>query len=175
MTKSKKTKKAKNKPKFLELHVDYDSETETISDTLGEDGPWSGYREEDIYLTVNSLRRDTNDAFCESIKVTEDMFNADELFLVVVRYSDGSTFGQTSGLYEFVAAFDNEKDCKELREEIKLDARKSSYGFRPKTKNINYSSSRGLLYTPWKGYFARLSSVEILSLPVLDKSLEPHY
>jgi hypothetical protein len=148
------------------LHIDYNATTETIEDTYGDEGPYTGYRETSIDLTVNKLTRNAVEAFGEDLIVDDETFNAKVGYLVIVRYRTGSTFGSESGCYSFIAVFPNREDADKLANEIESNVKvKDDYTFHPKTKNVAYEKEG--IYCSWKGYFERLEHVDVKLLDIV--------
>lgn len=146
------------------LHINYDANSHTDSDNDEGDGsPYSGYRSTYIDLTVHGLTRSSKESFGDSLDVDDKVYAGDEGWLVVVRYSTGSTFSKESGAYKFIAVFQRRAAAQTLADEIKKDYRESkNFKFLPKTKNPAYD----VIYCSWKGYFERLEQVQVLGLGI---------
>lgn len=76
----------------------------------------------------------------ETVTSEDDFQRGDTAYVVYVRYSDGDTFGYTSGYWEILGTF--------------KDANKAS----ALTKAINNNKYAG--YKPWDGYFSSLEDVD---------------
>ena len=70
--------------------------------------------------------------------------------MLVVRYEDGNTFGRCYGNWEIIGLYNNHENLDEIR------------NIRKSIENDTYTGSK-----PWKGYFARFTSVEAFALPIL--------
>jgi hypothetical protein len=151
----------------MKLYVNYHSETDVEVDTLGEDGPYSGFRETSTSLTVRHLSRNSKETFFDDLDVTDEVFKADKAYLIVVRYSTGSTFGRDSGCYKFVAVFASKEDAIKVATEIDTHYKEKDNGFSfsPSIKNPAYGST---IHCAWVGYFERLESVDIEALAIED-------
>ena len=105
-----------------------------------------GYRQ----LTVKSIHKTepANCFFFDSIEVDEAVLNSKTVFLVIVRYSDGDTFGTTHGYHYFYSV----RTTGEEVEEDKLE--------------ISKPSKPGV-YRPWDGYFSSLEDIEVEFLPLM--------
>ena len=87
-----------------------------------------------------------------SVEVSKEVFEAKKVYLVVVRYEDGDTFGRSYGNWHIVDVVLTEEEARDI-----------DSGIRSKT----YTDKCG--YNCWEGYFNRLESVEIHEFPVLGK------
>jgi hypothetical protein len=70
------------------------------------------------------------------------------VFLVVVRYEDGDTFGSCYGNFHFYSIRATEKEAEKDKAIIET----------PRGENDDYR--------PWDGYFERLEEVEIYEMPL---------
>jgi len=113
-------------------------------------------------VTFNGVYRNKSDSFWsagQSFEVSEEVFKSERVFLVIVRYRDGGTFGSTTGNWHIQQAFTNPKEAKNLAASI-LDG---SYEKKMDKKHGQYGH-----YMPWVGYFSSLESVEIHSFKIKD-------
>ena len=95
-----------------------------------------------ISVTFKSVAREKNGFFAHDFEVSEEVFNAERVFLVIPRYQDGNSFGTTHGNWEVWAAIATEDEALKIREAIVEDTLTDAY-------------------PPWKGYFSTLEDVEI--------------
>ena len=150
------------------LYIDFTATEDVGEDTYGDNGPYTGYRETHTSIDVRSLHREPVETFGEDVDVDAKTFNAKEGYLVIVRYSTGSTFGHETGKYLFVAVFTDRDDADALAAEIEKDNKnsrnKDKWTFNPKTPNVAYTE--GGIHCSWKGYFERLESVDVESLRI---------
>ncbi len=80
----------------------------TYSNNEGGTGPYEGYTTTSMQTDFKSawLEKPHEHFFIDSI-VPKEEISGECVHLVVVRYSDGSSFGDTSGYYRVVAAFND--------------------------------------------------------------------
>jgi hypothetical protein len=98
-------------------------------------------------------------SFCDSVDIALN-FKAkkgDTVYVVVVTYEDGDTFGRSYGNICVVDVFENEEEAEKIASIIYGDEKKSDKDdiFDKKVKR----SFKG--YAPWVGYFERLQSVDV--------------
>lgn len=74
-----------------------------------------------------------------------------EVYMVLVRYSDGDTFGQTIGNWYIEGVYLDDKVARRISRQIDSD---------------KYGKSDACL--PWQGYFARLESVQVWGTKIRD-------
>lgn len=115
---------------MIPLYIFY-YEYRTGGDKIHPDEEWSSREDEEIELELERCSFDVS--WIDNIQVPEEYRNADYLFLVVARYSDGNTFGRTNGHYYFCKAFDNIESAKQYNPNIEV----------PKENK----------WCPWNGYF----------------------
>lgn len=113
----------------------------------------------DIIMTVEFLgvTREKPDGFfpCESMEVSDEIYDAERIYLVIPRYYSGGTFGRTCGYWCVEGVFKTPEEAEALAKAIR-------------GKNYN-SKSRG--YLPWVGYFEGLEDVEIHSFPIRNSGV----
>jgi hypothetical protein len=161
---AKKVKKEVKKAEELKypLWLRYEEKCRTISDNYGEDGPYTGFSEEEkefkpLYLKLTEPKEKLFHGV-EKLEVDFDPKDCTKLYLVVVRYTDGGTFGTTHGYHVVKGIFkddDSAYDFKKQIEDGKLP--KSTYDFGGRTQECMHE---------WEGYFASLDSVEVHRLEV---------
>lgn len=105
----------------------------------------------DVVRTVSfdSVCRTCSSGFwgrSESFEVSEEVFNSDRVYLVIVRYQNGGTFGRSLGNWHIQDAFADEQSALKLASSI-LDK--------------SYEKENPQAYKPWVGYFERLEDVEV--------------
>lgn len=113
------------------------------------DEEWSDRHPRVKTLSNLSVHRERPEYCGDSLEVPPELLNEKFVYLVVVRYRDGDTFGHTTGDYHFYSV-------RATREEVDQD--------RKYLESTEHSSE---LYLPWTGYFARLENVEVHLLPLL--------
>jgi len=155
----KKRKKAKKRPKKAApvappskvLILDYREYTSGGHD-IDPDDRWSSRTDKHTDFQPKLFVRDRqalSDFWAEEIEVSDEVYNANIVHLVVVRYSDGDTFGHGYGYWEIVGVFANVIQARELEHLLARDPSK-------------YKGNK-----PWEGYFARYEYAESYMLSVL--------
>lgn len=143
-----KRKKAKSKqPVTTEVYVDYKEIGSGREDRSTGDGKWDfeWSEERDIDVRDVWLNREMASTWCvETMSCEGKVEPGDVLYLIVVRYSSGDTFGHGTGYYHF------EKITKSAEEAVAL------------RKSIEEGTHKG--YKPWDGYFESLERVEMHKL-----------
>jgi hypothetical protein len=81
-----------------------------------------------------------------------------DIYLVVVRYETGDTFGCTYGAWSVTGAFSSLEEAELMRTIIEQDDEKV-YDAAYKEHEVEWPNASS--WPAWKGYFERLSSVEI--------------
>lgn len=119
----------------------------------------------DVVTTVsfNCVTRNSGSGFwaCgDSFEVSQQVFQAEKVFLVIVRYYDGGTFGRTTGLWRIQEAFTTGAEALLFAEKI----RSGEY-----EKECEEKSGRYNHYLCWTGYFAGLEDVEVHCFSVKDE------
>jgi hypothetical protein len=116
------------------------------------DEPYSSRSPEYIEVTFTSLSRESGTFFGHNIEVTDEVYAADEVYLVVVRYRDGDSFGSSHGNWTVWAAVATEAEAIKIGRDIESGAlHKDGH------------------YLPWEGYFNSLEGVETHSFRVAEK------
>ena len=98
----KKRNRAANPPPQKMLYLGY-----TSTSTGGEaesNEQWASHSPRYIKVKFTSLSRESGTFFGHNIVVTDEVYAADEVYLIVVRYQDGDTFGTSHGNWTVWAA-----------------------------------------------------------------------
>ena len=145
------TKQKVKEPKriYIEYH-----ENETGGEAEDPNDRWSDYADTVKEVEFIKLYREVpkDRFFYHSVEVSnEDLLKLDKLYLAVVRYTDGGTFGKTIGYWEVIGVAPTYKIAELMLEEAIKSTKKGDY------KN----------YKPWEGYFASLNDTEIHKLDVV--------
>ena len=145
-------KKKINKVEPTRIYIEYD--TTTSGGYALEDGPWA--QREDTVNTVEFIRlhREVpkNRFFYDSVELpNNDMLKMDSLYLAVVRYSTGDTFGRTTGCWHVVGVAPTYKIAELMLEEETKPSKPGDYRH----------------YKPWEGYFESLEDTEIHKLDLV--------
>lgn len=126
----------------MKIYANFKESPEIISDTYGENGPYTGYREDSLnreFIGVSIEK--PNSYLAEELEVDDSVKEGDFLHFVCVEYSDGGTFGTTHGYLDIEGAYTDLKKADKVAKSI---------------RNDNYRA-----FKPWRGYFASLNSVYI--------------
>ena len=93
----------------------------------GGTGPYEGYTTESMQTDFEAawLEKPSEHFFIDSI-VPEEEITGEYVYLVVVRYTSGGTFGHTRGHYRVVAAF-NEHATASTWRQVNYDKYKKDY------------------------------------------------
>ncbi len=125
------------------------------------DDQWCHHSDVVRTVSFDSVSRNRGSGFwgCgESFEVSKEVFNSDRVYLVIVRYSDGGTFGRTVGNWHVQDAFVDEESALKLASSI-LDR--------------TYEKENPQAYKPWIGYFSGLEDVEVHCFTVRDNPGNP--
>ena len=124
------------------LYINY-MEYHTGGEPIG-DGPWCDHEPEYIDLSINGIYRDPgNRMFYDSLEVSEELFNAETVYLLTARYSTGDTFSSQSGKFEFCGFYPTYEAAEKAAE------------------------ARGT--AEWNDYFGGFDDWQIESFPVSNK------
>lgn len=135
------------------IYIEYTT-SEYGGDRIDPDDRWSSRTDRVITVNFIRLHREPpkNRFFYDSVEFSnEDLLKLDTLYLAVVRYSTGDTFGRTEGAHSIVGVAPTYK----IAEAMLAEAIKP-------TKEGDYKN-----YKPWEGYFERLTDTEIHKLDLV--------
>lgn len=115
------------------------------------------------HAAVVDTKADEKSYYWNDSIVAEIDDDSDEVYVVVVRYSTGDTFGHDDGQVYLADAFDDEQDAYDLRDEFKKHDH--SYDRRAVVPfNFEY---RGKSYDiPWAGYFENLEGIHVETVKI---------
>jgi len=155
---SSKTKTPSPQPK--RLYLGYTS-TSSGGEPESEE-PYSSRSPTYITVTFTSLSRESGTFFVHDIKVSDEVYEADEVFLVVVRYQDGNSFGTSHGNWDVFDAVATEDEAIKIAKSIEDGSL---------VKAVEADQKKGIYhrYILWTGYFNSLEGVEIHSFKVAQK------
>ena len=110
-----------------------------------------------IEVSFNALTKTpgTGSFFTEhtSLEVTDKVYDCEDyVYLVIVRYSDGNTFGTTYGHWDVYLVTTDQKEAADMGESIR-----------------NNTLPKGAR-KPWDGYFSSLEDVEIHAFKLKGES-----
>jgi len=112
-----------------------------------EDDPWPSHEDEVIDFELVACQKDVSEMpGLQREQVQIDFDACPMIHVVLVRYRTGGTFGSTTGAWHIVGVYDSEGSAESIR------------------KTIEDGTYVG--WEPWKGYFEKLESAEVVSLKV---------
>jgi hypothetical protein len=118
-----------------------------------ENESWPSYKDVNIttnFISLHKTQQGTNRFFYDAIEVNKNLLKEKNLYLAIVFYFDGGTFGRTCGYHHIVGLYKSPDEAKQA------------------TDNVVNSSVDRKGYYPWVDYFAGLESTGIFLLLVLD-------
>lgn len=106
---------------------------------------WTSHSDVEIELTILGIQttEPSSTFFNDSVEVEPEILDLKKVYLVVVRYRDGDTFGSSSGNYKFYSIRATAAEANADQKAIEADRD-------PKGP-----------YLEWDGYFCGLESVDI--------------
>ena len=144
-------------------------------------------KKKEIYITYEENRTggvpDSNEAYCnysdthidirwkkahikhpgdyqvETVDIDFDIKDINHIYIVVVRYKSGSSFGNSYGEWELIGAYKNYEDAQEVLDKINYDEEHKH--------NEDYKKEYEKDFRSWDGYFERFESAEIEVLHIL--------
>lgn len=112
-----------------------------------EDHQFPCHEDEWIVFTPGQLFR-TPSGWCETIALDFDPADCKSLYLVIVRYSTGSSFGHTTGAWQIEGAYKTEAEAEAV--------------------SVSIEENKYEGHAVWNGYFERLESVYFRKFPLND-------
>lgn len=146
-------KKSKKTVEPVRLYIEYNS-TESGGEPDDPTDRWTSHADTIKEVEFIRLHRQQpqHRFFYDSIEVSNpDLVKLDKLYLAVVRYSTGSTFGHTEGEWFIVGVAPTYQIAEEMLKEATKPSVKGDY------RN----------YKPWEGYFESLTDTEIHTMEVI--------
>ena len=145
---AKKTKKAKKKveEKKYEVYLLYEESTHGGEVCAGDEN----YEDEYNTFTPKGLRLKPPE-WSETIEVNFDPSGSDHLYVVIVRYSSGSTFGSTHGHWHIEGAYKTYDEAEKIKMAI--------------SKGTGEYANAGHCH-PWVGYFESLEGATVERLDI---------
>ena len=126
-----------------------------------EPGQWSSRAPTYITVTVEGLFLEEPDSlYRESVEVMGELTWAhagEQAYLLVVRHSDGDTYGSSYGHAHFEGVYETLKEAEAVAQTI---------------NDGSYSNKR---YKPWDGFFTKLEGIEIHSMTINKSSSSAKY
>lgn len=144
------TKQEPVKPTGTPLFLTYSEDRTGGQVCAGQEGEkWASHEDEHIHVEFNELlleKPTDSRSYPHEVLGPEDVKEGDELYLTIVRYYDGGTFGRTCGYWHVHGVHKTAAEAAELA----------------KTVHAKGSDRRSYdQYCPWIGYFAGLEGVEV--------------
>ena len=135
------------------LFVNYSESHESGGEICAgqENDSWPSYETEYQSYSVDSITLKNVTPYHEEIVHDLPEPQPNGLWVVVARYSDGGTFGSTSGYGSVEGVFNTRAEA---------DAR---------VKEIESGGGSRKGYTPWNGYFSDLEGVEVHLVPLVTE------
>jgi hypothetical protein len=159
-----------------ELVLTY-KEYKTGGEAIDPGDQWTDHEPEYIHWTAENVyvdepgkkaREKTKVWYTEVLKPNFEVKKGDTLWLVIVRYTTGCTFGSTHGAWHIEGAFQHQGQAEKVKKAIldDWDAYRNR-SFKEKQKGTfkdKYVSPHG--YKVWMGYFESLEEVDVQSFVV---------
>lgn len=142
-------KKKKEEPDRWTLYLTYDESRTGGAVCEGqENDPWPSYEDEYTEFTLIRCNKESKNAAWakESLETTFKPEVGSKVWVVVVRYSTGGTFGTTNGAWTILGIYEHLDEAKKVEASV---------------HDNTYSG-----YKCWVGYFESLECVEIESMTV---------
>lgn len=156
-----KSKKKVEEVEPYRVYLIYDEETHGGGVCRGdEDSDWPNHNDEYNTFTPKGLRLKPPE-WSETIEVDFDPTELDHLYIVVVRYSSGSTFGRTHGHWHIEGAYKTYDEA----EKIEMAISKGTGWYDPE-KDYGDRAYPGRTGMPWVGYFESLEGATVERLDV---------
>ena len=156
------------------LYVDYTTTATGGGAREGEDSNNPFAEQEDAYIdfTIRGVHRSVPEGlfFFHKEEVLPEVATAKKVWIVVVRYTTGNTFGRTHGAWHIFSIRNDPRRAEGEKRMIEFDDKLDNmteqwnYGrLSPLTKKLIAKKKRLIEgHTPWRGYFERLERVEVL-------------
>lgn len=119
------------------------------------------YKDHEVHGVYSTDAKDGRgwSRYNESIDVEFEPVTGAEVFLVVVTYSDGDTFGSSSGNVSVVGCYEEEAEADSIASDIRADDTDADREYRRNIKRSKKERFTG--YKSWTGYFNSLEGVEV--------------
>ena len=130
-----------------------------------EDDDWPNreteYKDHEVHGVYSEDAKDGRGWSCynESLDVEFEPTSGAEVWLVVVTYSSGDTFGSSSGNVCVVGCYDEEAQADSIASDIRADDNDTDRAYRRDLKKSKKERFTG--YKAWTGYFEGLEGVEV--------------
>ena len=160
------------------LYIDYTTSRTGGSVQSGEssDDPYASRRDEYIEFDIMGVYRSLPKKlfFHHREEVSPEAVKADKVWVVLVRYTTGNTFGTTRGAWHIYSIRSDsrraEGDKRMIEFDDKLDNMTEGWNYRNLSPFVQQliAKKKHLIegYVPWRGYFERLEGVQVLEFDV---------
>ena len=130
---------------MTELFINYEEGVESGGEICAgqENDAWPSYEDTFKWFSVKDITLKNTNPYHETFQCEGQV--PSHLYVVVVRYYDGNTFGRTCGYGHIEAVLKTKEEAEILEKRIWEDN--------------DFISYRG--YNPWHGYFSGLEDVEV--------------
>lgn len=173
----KKPRKITAPPKDTRKELYFEIENDCVRDWHDGEKYGSWERTYDSSLKKISRNKDLLSKWnFEAHRVNDEVYDAQNLYAVVVTYSGGDTFGNSEGNLALAFVTENADEAIGAKDAILEQEQyeyESKYSFREKTgKKPKWDESfrdhpKSTGRSPWNGYFEHVTSVDIVFLPVM--------
>lgn len=152
------------------LYIDY-NEWNTSGEICEdqEDEQFPEYETSYIHFFIKNLFRNKKCVINQSFEfpVNNDVFYADNVYVVVVRHCDGDTFGATEGCWQIVTITENEEKANEIKRFIETYLHDSDSYFKDNEKEkLKEMINNKNFHCNWGGCFSSLQYVEIINMKI---------
>jgi hypothetical protein len=117
------------------------------------------YKEHEVYGVFRGDDARGWSRYSDRVDVSFDPHNETEVFVVIVTYSSGSTFGSTYGNVSIVGIYNDSDEADAIANDIRADDRDADQDYRRSLKKTRKERFTG--YKAWTGYFERFEGVEV--------------
>jgi hypothetical protein len=139
----------------MKLYIDKTQFSEGGEEYEGEEGPYATRHPTYITTTFTNATFSPSKMFYETIDVSDSLAaklqELKQVYLGVVFYSDGDTFGTTYGYFKFTGVSETQEGVERIN----------------KKALENGVDDMGYVYKPWEGYFNGLIGFEIFLLKIV--------
>ena len=104
-------------------------------------------------------RKHPGDYQVERVDIDFNPEEADHVYIVIVRYGSGSSFGTSYGEWELIGVYENIKKAQEVLDKIEYDEKHKN--------DKDYKKEYEKDFRNWDGYFERFERVDLEVLHVL--------
>ncbi len=107
----------------------------------------------------NAYIKERNSCYSETIEIDFNPEDVEHIYIVVVRYKSGDSFGASYGNWKIIGAYKDVENAQEILDKINYDE-KHKY-------DEDYKKEYEKEFRDWDGYFERFENADIEVLHVL--------